>query len=89
MAETVRPGNPQLLQGATVGLRELLAEGDKHPGHRSGGSVVEPPAPLKALGLSKQESSRWQLEALVPEDLFERYDDACWGPKASLFGRLP
>lgn len=47
LAETVRPGNPQLSQRATIRLDEL--------------------------GISRSQSSRWQLTAALPDDQFERY----------------
>jgi len=57
---------------------ELLAERDKAKGHKfqpilnPGGSTMEPPA-LGDLGITKQQSHRWQLEAGISEELFEQH----------------
>ncbi len=47
LAQTVKPGNPQLSHDATIGLSEL--------------------------GITRSQSSRWQLAATLPEEDFERY----------------
>jgi hypothetical protein len=58
---------------------ELLRELAKHRGGRPGqtGSAVEgvssPPPRLKELGISPQESHRWQRIASLPGDAFEGY----------------
>lgn len=56
-------------------LGELLTEMDMHPPGpepvQSHG-VTEPPK-LSEMGVSKMQSSRWQLESSVPEARFEDY----------------
>jgi len=47
LAETVKPGNPQLSREVTIGLSEL--------------------------GITRNQSSKWQLAATLPEAEFERY----------------
>lgn len=57
-------------------LGEMLAAMDKNPGTRiSGGSREEPPdrTRLKDMGFDKKQSHRWQAEASVPEEEFERH----------------
>ena len=49
---------------------------EKNPGTRLGGNIVLPPddtPTLSDLGITKMQSSRWQLESTVPEKQFERY----------------
>ena len=52
----------------------MLAETELHPGGRPSktGATVEPVS-LRDLGVSKKESSRWQREAAIPADEFERF----------------
>lgn len=38
--------------------------------------VTEVPPTLEEIGISRMQSSRWQLEALVPEPVFEDYLEA-------------
>lgn len=54
---------------------ELLAEMDKNKGHRIGADPKSAPAPprLEDLGITHKQSSRWQQEASVPEEVFERH----------------
>ena len=55
---------------AERGLGALLAEMPKHPpGPEPDQShdVTEPPT-LKELGIDRMQSSRWQMEASVPDD---------------------
>jgi len=54
---------------------EILNSSVKNPGTRLGGNIVLPPHPdiptLDELGISKIQSSRYQLIASIPQDLFE------------------
>jgi len=65
----------------------MLAETEKNPGTVLGGNIVQPPSDipkLADLGLSKTQSSRWQLEARVPEGEFEAWVAEVKGAKEEL-----
>lgn len=55
---------------------EMLAEMEKNPGgnpnqlHDATGSI---PPSYKELGIEKTQAMRWQLEAEIPEEVFERF----------------
>ena len=54
----------------------LLAEREKHPpGPDPSHRVRDLPPKLEEIGISYKQSSRWQLEASVPEEEFERHRD--------------
>ena len=59
-----------------------------HGGDRRNGNSVRPG--LEALGISKNQSARWQLESTVPPELFARYvgNAAEQGRKLSSAGLL-
>jgi hypothetical protein len=48
------------------------------------GNLVAPPPTLKDLGLEKMEAHRWQAEASVPEEKFERLVKECADTKQEL-----
>ena len=53
----------------------MLARGDKNVGgdpNRLRRATGSPPS-LRELGIEKTQSHRWQLEASVPDDVFEEY----------------
>src|SRR5690242_2473442 len=53
---------------------ELLAAMEKNPGAATRSHAVTASLPrLKDLGIGKMQSSRWQLEASVPEGAFQRH----------------
>ena len=56
---------------------ELLASRDKAKNQHSktAGNTMLPAETLEDLGVSKMQASRWQQEASVPEDTFQRYID--------------
>lgn len=58
-------------------LGQMLAETDKRDGgdamRARSHDVTELPPKLADLGISKMQSSRWQAEASLPEDVFERH----------------
>lgn len=53
----------------------LLAEMDKNPGggDRSTGDGVSPVPTVESLGITKKQSSRWQQEAKVADEAFEKF----------------
>ena len=71
------PGFPDGSRQPLARAGELLAEMDKQDGGdamRARSHVVtEVPPTLAALGVTKMQSSRWQVEAEVPEETFEAY----------------
>lgn len=58
-------------------LGEMLGEMEKHEGGRPtenrSHAVSGLPPTLKQLGIAPMQSSRWQREATIPEDVFESY----------------
>lgn len=55
-------------------LRESVATGERHTGHGDQKSGSQPATPkLQDLGISKDESSRYQKLAAVPAPAFEKY----------------
>jgi len=54
---------------------ELLAVAQKHPGSRNtapGGPTLPPPK-LSEIGITKNQSQRWQKDAAVPAPAFESF----------------
>jgi hypothetical protein len=73
---------------------EILAETEKNPGgqaeHKSyqshDGTTRNPK--LSELGITKNDSSRWQSIAFIPEEQFERYVEETKKAKQELTGVL-
>lgn len=51
---------------------ELLAGMEKHRGGRKTGNTMSPVSTLADVGVEKEQSSRWQRIAAVPEPTFNR-----------------
>lgn len=75
---------------------EMLGEMEKNPGTKGqlvgpgviGSNMVQPPiTKLSDLGISRIQSHRWQLEARVPEDVFEQHISQVKAQKEELTSR--